>query len=223
MENSFDRMASTFDTDYRVRRAAAVSESIGGKIDMAKKQNVLELGCGTGLVTLRLMDRIGRLTLVDSSVGMLNRLGEKLRALDTAKDIRIYGDLFSSAIPPLSYDFIYSSMVLHHIRDTDSCARRFHELLIPGGHACVVDLTPVDALYHAAEPDFDGYHGFVPDDLVGRFERHGFFAESCDIIYRDSKLIEGRDIPYSLFMVLLRKRDPVSGSEYEAQKQEKES
>lgn len=99
MENSFDRMASTFDTDYRVRRAAAVSESIGGKIDMAKKQNVLDLGCGTGLVTLRLMDRIGRLTLVDSSVGMLNRLREKLRALDTAKDIRIYGDLFSSAIP----------------------------------------------------------------------------------------------------------------------------
>ena len=67
-------MAQSFDTDYRIKRATIIGKEIGKRINLFEKTNVLEFGCGTGLITTTLINKISNIALVDSSEGMLNQL-----------------------------------------------------------------------------------------------------------------------------------------------------
>jgi ubiquinone/menaquinone biosynthesis C-methylase UbiE len=205
MSNSFDIMAQSFDTDYRITRANTVSQRIKQEIDLINKHNILEFGCGTGLITTNIINTINQISLVDSSEGMLNQLKVKLSKLTTNKRINIYTDLFDKTIVTNSYDLIYSSMVLHHIKNIELFGNRFNTLLVKNGTLCIIDLFPVDKDYHINEPDFDGYHGFDPDWLTKQFETIGFKKDKCDVIYTDSKRINDKVINYSLFMLLMKK------------------
>jgi ubiquinone/menaquinone biosynthesis C-methylase UbiE len=158
------------------------------------------------LITIELIQDINNLTLVDSSEGMLNQLKIKLSTLNLKKEIYINTDLFSESIKLDSYDLIYSSMVLHHIKIIDLFGKRFNELLLRNGSLCIIDLFPVNKEYHINEPDFDGYHGFDPDWLSKKLEKLGFEKESCRVIYNDSKEINSKIIDYSLFILLMRKK-----------------
>lgn len=204
--NSFDLMAQSFDTEYRISRARVVAEAIRDKIDLINKRNVLEFGCGTGLVTVNLIRDIDKLTLVDSSEGMLRELKTKLSKVCMDSMIHVHKDIFSHELIANSYDLLYSSMVLHHIHDIDSIAIRFNELLRDEGTLCIIDLLPVEKEYHSNETDFNGYHGFDPEWLTEQLSKQGFAKESIDIIYTDSKLINNKKVDYSLFMIIMKNK-----------------
>lgn len=204
MENSFDAMAQSFDTDYRIQRARVVGDAISKLIAIEPQHNVLEFGCGTGLVTMTLIDKIGKITLVDTSEGMLEQLRKKMMKACSNIRISIHNDIFSDEIRPDSFDLIYTSMVLHHVNDIDSITIRFKHLLRKGGRVCIVDLLPVGEEYHRNEPDFDGHHGFDPDWLIQRFCDNGFEKEHYEVIYRDFKESDSKKIDYSLFLLSMR-------------------
>ena len=206
MTDSFDKMARTFDTDYRMKRANKVAHEIAQRIDLSQKHNVLEFGCGTGLVTFNLIKNMNNLSLIDSSEGMLAQLKMNLSAICANKTISIYNDLFAISILLNSYDLIYTSMALHHIKNIGLFGNRFNELLSKDGTLCIVDLLPVDKEYHINEPDFEGYHGFDPDWLTKQLENQGFKKERCDVIFSDSKKINNKTIDYSLFMLIMKKK-----------------
>lgn len=204
MGNSFDAMAQSFDTDYRIQRAQAVGDAIGKSVNIDPQHNVLEFGCGTGLVTMTLIDRIGNITLVDTSEGMLKQLRQKMKEVRSNTRIAIHNDIFSDEIKSGSFDVIYTSMVLHHINDIDSIAMRFGSLLRKGGRVCIVDLLTVGEEYHRKEPDFSGHHGFEPDWLIQLFSDAGFAKERYEVIYRDFKEIDLKKVDYSLFLLVMR-------------------
>jgi len=205
MNNSFDLMAQSFDTDYRIRRANIVANEITKRINLLQKDRILEFGCGTGLVTVNLINGFNNISLVDSSEGMLNQLKHKLSTIATNAEINIFNDIFANEIKPNTYNLIYSSMVLHHIKRIDLFGKRFNELLCTNGTLCIIDLLPVDKAYHINEPDFDGYHGFIPEWIINIFEEQGFKKEIYDVIYNDSKVINNKRIDYSLFILIMNK------------------
>ena len=205
MNNSFDLMAQSFDTDYRIRRANIVANEIKKRINLLQKDRVLEFGCGTGLVTVNLINGINNISLVDSSEGMLNQLKHKLSTITTNAEINIFNDLFDNNLKQNTYDLIYSSMVLHHIKNIEFFCKRFNELLRADGTLCIVDLVPVDKAYHKNEPDFDGHHGINPEWLITILEEQGYVKEVYDVIYTDSKVINNKRIDYSLFILIMNK------------------
>lgn len=197
---SFDSRAKDYDTDKRVERARAISGEIRAHVAGAGG-SALEYGCGTGLVGLQLADAFASLMLVDSSPGMIEQVEQKLREINDPRISAMCCD-FTEGVPQgLRADYIFLSLVLHHIKDTTGILRRFYGLLNDGGRLLIVDLDPDDGSFHAKYPDFDGHNGFEQSALVQMAVEAGFARADAKTFYRDIKTVDGREAPYSLFIL----------------------
>ena len=195
MEN-FDAMAVGYDTDNRIRRAKIIADKINKHIEAGPKKSALEYGCGTGLVGLYLMDDFESLLFVDSSPEMLNQVRQKSPAALT-----LSADLMENVPKNLKVDCIFSSLVLHHIKNTEYALRRFYDMLNDGGHLLIVDVDEEDGSFHAKYPEFDGHNGFAHSYLNGLALKVGFKTTNIETFYRDIKVFNGNENPYSLFIL----------------------
>src|SRR5512143_3976921 len=132
---NFDERAKDWDSDpKKVKRAEAVADAIRKVVPLSKQMSALEYGCGTGLVSFALQSDLGRITLADTSQGMLDVLGEKIAnaGVDNMHPVRL--DLSKDPLPVERYDLTYSLLTLHHIDDTSAILKKFCELLKPNGY-----------------------------------------------------------------------------------------
>jgi cyclopropane fatty-acyl-phospholipid synthase-like methyltransferase len=171
----FDEIAATWDEDpARVRLAYAVADAIAGQVPLSPSMEVLDFGCGTGLLTLALMPRVGRITGADTSSGMLGMLERKARdhRLESVSTqlLRREDDYALSG----RYDLIVSSMTLHHVEDLAPLFARFRDCLRPGGRIGLADLDREDGTFHRPEIE-DVFHlGFDRASLNAQLTEAGF-------------------------------------------------
>jgi len=205
LKNQFDLAAGQWDTPYRVNRSKIISNKIRNYADFTTGDKVLDYGCGTGLISFNLVDCVGNITFVDSSEEMLSAAKEKTKHVENEITYEFTNTVFTDRLEPETYDCIYTSMVLHHIKDMRSLAVKFQQLLKKNGRLCIVDLTPDDGSFHSDEPDFDGHNGFEPEELSSFFCRYGFQEDKREVFFSDTREKNGRKIAYSLFIVKLKK------------------
>jgi tRNA (cmo5U34)-methyltransferase len=109
-------------------------------------RHVLDVGCGAGNYTLKLLERLPNLdvTLIDLSKPMLDRATERVRQATAGRITAIQGDIREVALPDGAFDLILAAAVLHHLR-ADAEWRQvfaaFHRALRPGGSLWVFDLV----------------------------------------------------------------------------------
>lgn len=207
----FNTAAAGWDTDRRIKRAERISEEIAKTIHIKPHSNALEFGCGTGLISFGLCDRFDHITLVDTSEAMVDMLCRKISEAGitnmTALKADIPGtagfgrDALRFALPRDKYDVIYTSMALHHVIDVSSALAAFYGLLRDGGTVCIVDLTRDDGSFHRLEKDFRGHNGFEQEELKSELEDKGFADVQTRVFFKDTKRVEDREVPYSLFMM----------------------
>ena len=156
----------------RVRLARSVSAALAREVPMTPRMDAMEYGCGTGLVTLALAPRLGSVTAVDSSAGMLAVLERKVveRGMENVRPLLL--DLRLEEPPPGRYDLIFSSMTLHHIRDVRSLLALFYGLLHPGGYLAVADLDEEDGSFHGVREV--EHHGFERGEFLQMLSASGF-------------------------------------------------
>ena len=66
-------------------------------------------------------------------------------------------------------------MTMHHVADTGKVLRAFHELLRPGGKACIADLDAEPGIFHTPEAaQTVHHHGFDRDRLKRHLAAVGF-------------------------------------------------
>ena len=107
-------------------------------------RHVLELGCGTGNLSLRLIDAVGdaRFTFVDAAPEMVamtrGRLAERWPEASARCDFRVarFEDL---EVEPDEFDLIVSSLSLHHVEDVGPIYRMLRESLAAHGALRVAD------------------------------------------------------------------------------------
>lgn len=109
---------------------------------------VLDLGCGAGNFTLRVLQEAGPLDchLADLSQPMLTRAQARVTAAGTTATT-YQSDLRDLAFAPGSFDAILAGAVLHHLRDDadwHDVFTKLHGWLRPGGRLYVADLTCFD-------------------------------------------------------------------------------
>jgi ubiquinone/menaquinone biosynthesis C-methylase UbiE len=106
--------------------------------------SVLELGCGTGNLSLRLAAHLpgAALTMVDASPEMTSLARSRL---DAVAGVRRHRSTFVTAkfealdLPPSSFDVVVSSISLHHVEDKAALYERIRGMLRPGGRFCFAD------------------------------------------------------------------------------------
>jgi ubiquinone/menaquinone biosynthesis C-methylase UbiE len=203
--SDFDAKARTWDADPgKVERARAVAEAIERTVAVRPSMTVLEYGCGTGLLGFALLPRVRSVTFADSSREMLAVVREKIAALGAPEAKAIHLDLSTGALPAERYDLVCTLMTLHHVADTEALLRRFHEVLAPGGIACIVDLDEEGGAFH--EPGFQGHNGFERGELARQLRRAGFEDVRITTAYEMTKVTSGVARRFPLFLAVATKR-----------------
>ncbi len=172
--NEFDNKAKGWDADpAKVERARTVADAIRARVPLGTHLTALEYGCGTGLLSFALHPYLGRITLADSSTGMLAILTEKITDAHISNMTPIRLDLTNDPLPTERYGLIYTLMTLHHIPEYAQLLAAFHALLEPGGYLCIADLDKEEAANYHGE-GFHGHHGFDRNELNRKLEEAGF-------------------------------------------------
>ena len=112
----------------------------------ANIRKVLDIGCGAGNNTLKLLELTAPFDcdLVDLSMPMLERAQARISAVNQGKVRTFQGDFRTIELPEQSYDVILAAAVLHHLRDDHDWKNTFHKiyrLTAPGGSVWITDLV----------------------------------------------------------------------------------
>jgi tRNA (cmo5U34)-methyltransferase len=171
---------------------ALVAEAAAATTPHAR--HVLDVGCGAGNYTLKLMESLPGLdaTLTDLSQPMLDRARERVSRATAGSIATIQADIREAKLPDGEFDIVLAAAVSHHLR-TDEEWRdvftAFHRALRPGGSLWVFDLM----------------ESSIP--AVGRLmrRRYGEYLTGLkDEAYRDHVFayVEKEDTPRSLLFQL---------------------
>jgi ubiquinone/menaquinone biosynthesis C-methylase UbiE len=198
---NFDLIAENYDTDARTERAKAVADEIRKHVIDGKNKSAIEFGCGTGLVGLELLDSFDSIIFMDSSAGMIKQVEQKLLNMNTEKSQAICCDLTEGVPDNLSADYIFSSLVLHHIVDTKAILTRLFSLLNKDGHLLIIDLNIEDGSFHSNHNNYDGHNGFEQPILKELVLKVGFKKAEIQTFYHGKKFVNENAIPYSLFIL----------------------
>jgi tRNA (cmo5U34)-methyltransferase len=142
-------------------------------------QHILDVGCGAGNYTLKLLERLPDLdaTLIDLSQPMLDRAGERVGRATAGRITTVRGDIREVKLPEGEFDILLAAAVLHHLR-TDEEWRdvftAFHRALRPGGSVWVFDL--VESSIAAVQELMHQRYGEYLTRLKDQAYRDGVFA-----------------------------------------------
>jgi cyclopropane fatty-acyl-phospholipid synthase-like methyltransferase len=194
----FDDEAATWDDDPgHEARQVAVARAIEEALTLTPRMSALDVGGGTGRLSILLADRVGSVVVTDPSAGMVQVARERIEAAGLGDRLRaVQVDLTADRLDG-SYDVVWSSMAMHHVRDLDALLKALAGLMVEGGRLAIADLEEDPAgAFHAGRPDFDGHHGFDRQRLAAQLGRAGF----VDVEFVDATTILKDDREFGLFL-----------------------
>jgi SAM-dependent methyltransferase len=154
----------------------------------SKDVDVLEIGCGTGLLSFLVAPAVHEVVAVDAAQGMIDVLRSKIERSDTKNIVPVavlLEDPEDPKMPPADpsdksgprkcYDLITSHLVLHHIADLQPVLKTMLGCLKPGGEIALTDFE--DFGLEAKR--------FHPQSKMGGVERHGINVQwMTDLLQR---------------------------------------
>ena len=171
--------------------ASGVLESLGAK----PGERILDLGCGDGQLTHRIIANGATVVGVDKSPDMV----EAARALGI---VAMQAEAESLPFSDHAFDAVFSNAALHWVRDHDRMMAEVHRVLKPGGrfvaemggHGNIasirVALTAVLARHgHGDREDGVNYYP-TPESYAQRLAKHGFKVQQIALIQRPTQLPE---------------------------------
>jgi trans-aconitate methyltransferase len=184
----------TSDT-YRTNAAyvPALGEAVFQLLNPRAGERILDVGCGEGSLTQRIVEAGATVVGIDASEAMV--AAASARGLDARM-------IDAEQLPfEREFDAVFSNAALHWVRDHDAMLARVHRALRPGGRfvaefgghgniaAIQVAIRSVLA-HHGWETNIHRYYA-TPAGYSARLETHGFCVSQIDLIPRPTLLPTG--------------------------------
>lgn len=199
MSDLFKEKAVDWDVNEMVRNlSSAISAAIKSSVSLTDDMQVLDFGAGTGLISAHIAPHVSRITAVDISEAMLNKLKAKPELKD--KVGVVCQDIL---LQPLNqtFDLIMSAMAMHHVEDTEKMIQTFSEHLKPGAQVALADLDAEDGTFHPADVEGVYHSGFSREKFQGIMEAHQF----KDISFKTAHTVDKEGKTYPIFLVTARR------------------
>ncbi len=199
MQQHFDEAASTWDMgDVRVATARSIFQTLISRMALGSSMDLLDFGCGTGLLSFQAAPLVNSVTGVDLSPNMVAQLLQK-----NTPELQIDAVCQDIVNTPLEQKFhgIISSMALHHVEELPALFSTFYTHLHRDGFIALADLETEDGTFHSNGNEGIYHLGFDRDGLRVLIETAGFknvrFHEACTIT-KEAK-------SYPVFLVIATK------------------
>lgn len=202
----FDKKAASWDENPgRVRLASDIAGAILGEKILAADMNVLEFGCGTGLLTLKLSPLVGSVTGVDTSPGMLGVLQAKIKEQGSTNIKTQLLDPAPGGVLDGCYDAVISSMTLHHVKEIAPLFAQFHSVTAPGGYVFLADLDSDEGKFHGENHTVfhDGFDRQMLEKILSEAGFSDVRDKTAAIVERP--LDDGAVQTFSIFLITCRK------------------
>ncbi|MCK9581192.1 MAG: class I SAM-dependent methyltransferase [Methanoregula sp.] len=207
-KRDFDSAARTWDDNpARVKLAHDVARAIRDTIKLTPDMEVLDFGCGTGLLTLRLQREVRCITGMDSSPGMLEVLNKKIGASGITNVKTTLFNPENAGSLKGEYDLVVSSMTFHHIPEMSSMVNILHSHIRPGGMLGIADLDREGGRFHDSNVGVHHF-GFDRAMLKKEIETAGFLKirnRTAAIIHKSSPVCQERS--FTVFLMTAEKSD----------------
>lgn len=153
----YDVLARTYDEQWQHYMDSTLSVLLA-HLDLHPDLHLLDIGCGTGelLVRLAALAPTAQLVGIDASRGILRVARRKLKGV--AQVSLVYGTAEVLPVGDQTQDVITAASVLHYLNRPSLVCAAAHRALKPGGTLVVVDYVPRLA------------HGSVVDGLIRRYD-----------------------------------------------------
>ncbi len=211
-KTDFESAAANWDEKpRRVRLSHDIGRAIKTSVQFGPDMDVLDFGCGTGLLTMQIQPFVRSITGVDSSPAMLDVLKQKVEAEKSANVYWRCLDVENGDSIAGTYDVIVSAMTLHHIKDAAALLEQFYRVCRRGGTLCIADLDTEDGGFH--EDNQGVFHfGFERAAMRQAFAEAGFDpvkdTTASEIVKSDAT---GGQKRFTIGLTIGRKTDDASG------------
>ena len=175
----FNEVANSWDSPQKIERSKRFANEIKKEVQLDNNLDIMDFGCGTGVLGFEFIESAKSLLGIDTSQGMLDVFDQKASKLASieSKNINLEIDELDQ-----KFDLIMSSMAFHHLDHPDKMLSKFSKMLNVGGKILIIDLETEDGTFH---PDNDGmgvkHYGFSKDDL-SRWGRNAGLSFSCKTV-----------------------------------------
>ena len=130
-------------------------------------EDVLDIGCGSGFLTLELARAVGAggsVDALDISPEMVDATLERCRGLSQVSVSR--GDVAGLEIPPGSYDAVTCTQVLLYVADVENALDQMIRVLRPGGRLAVLETDWRGVVMNSGYPELTDAVFRAWDDAV---------------------------------------------------------
>lgn len=194
----FNAQAAAWDSNPDVWTAStSAHRTIQSYFPHMANYDVLEIGCGTGVLSFMMAPNVHTLTAVDGAEGMITAFHQKLSKRPDVKNIRaVYAMLVdpdderirpdplkldaAASSPPRRFDLVISHLVLHHVADLPTLFSTMFGCLKSGGSVALTD-------YEDFGPEARKFH---PEDKMDGVERHGLPRNGMETMLKDAGFVD---------------------------------
>lgn len=197
----FDAEAATWDSKPEVVESSrqcleslVAHSSYFASLSTAK---VLEIGCGTGLLTVALAEHVGSVLALDTAQGMINMLNAKVQERGLQSKVRasvkLLEDPDDTVLGGAKFDAVVSHLVFHHVPHMQDLVKVMYGTLKPQGRIWISDFEDNGEqalLFHPKDKVSGNSIEYCDYALTYRIqhdgvERHGLLrSEMQDILTR---------------------------------------
>jgi putative AdoMet-dependent methyltransferase len=195
MADLFEEKAQDWDVNDMVRQlSTGIGSTMLERVDFQPDMEVMDFGAGTGLISGQVASKVGRITAVDISEAMLEKLSAKPELKGKVKTV--CQDITRQPLDE-KYDVIVSAMAMHHVKDTDNLAKTLAAHLKTHGKVALADLDKEDGTFHPEGTEGVYHSGFDRQAMKSILEKNGFE----DIEFVTAHTVNKEDRSYPVFMV----------------------
>ena len=164
-------------------------------------EDILDVGCGNGAISMPLLQSNNRLTLVDVSTAMISRASANI-PVGLADNVELVNeDLMAAPLKPHGYDLILCLGVLAHVDSPAATITRVASLLRPGG-TLILEFTDAFHLIGLLNTLYHRLRSFLKPSgySLNRLSHRDVFT-----MLRGSNLAVVSSYRYGMFLPLLHK------------------